>query len=156
MKKIISMTKAVGMTAFITAVTLKSVYFLHIVKENFSISNTLLTIGMMLMALSYFVSNFESNIGKIKMAFNLFFSIFLVGSIFIFIFLPGGKIMLFMILAILPILMILTLTNLNKQQTSIFKYEDLIWVVSILFVMICLVITWNLHLNSIISLNLNS
>lgn len=151
MKKSISLTKAVGMTAFIAAVILKSIYFLHFVKENFSISNTLLILGVMLMALSYFLSNIESNIGKIKMVYNLLFSIFLVGSIFLFIFLPGGNAMLLIILAIIPILIMSLLIPNIKKQSSIFKIEDLIWVVAILFVMFFFIITWNIHLNSIVS-----
>jgi hypothetical protein len=155
MKKIISITKAVGMTAFIAAVILKSVYFLHIIKENFSVANILLIIGIMLLALSYFVSNIESNVGKIKMAFNLLFSIFLIGSLFFLIIFPGGNAMLFIVISLIPILMLLLLANNNMQQTTTFTREDLLWVIAILFVMLFLIITWNIHLGSILSHKLN-
>lgn len=155
MKKIISMTKAVGMTAFIAAVILKSVYFLHFIKENFSAANILLIIGIMLLALSYFVSSIESNVGKIKMGFNLLFTIFLIGSLFFLIFFPGANVMLFIVISLIPILMLLLLANNNMQQTAIFTREDLLWVIAILFVMLFLTITWNIHLSSIIPQKMN-
>jgi len=149
MKKIISLTNAVGMTAFIAAVILKSIYFLNLISFTVLGSKFLLVIGLLLMSVSFFIKIIEPNTDTIKRIFNLLFSIFLIGNVFFQVFLPGANIMLSLVLVIIPSLITLLLINKKTVEFNSFSKNDLIWILVILFTIIFYLITWMIHLNSI-------
>jgi hypothetical protein len=155
MKKIVSIIKAIGMTAFMFAVILKSLFFLYVFKESIFGSNPLLVIGVMLLALSYFLSSFKSDEGRSKSAFNLLFCIFLIGSLFMLFFWQGSRLMLLIVISLIPILIFMLLPKKNSQISNPFTYEDLLWIIAILFGMTVYFITLILHLNTVIVQHIN-
>lgn len=150
MKKLFSISKIIGMTAFIIAVVLKSLYLLNILIETPIGANPMLVIGVMLLATTYLFASF----GKIKdifyFIFNQLFGIFLISSLFFFMHWPGGVIMLLLMLGLIPILLLFLIMTRKSDNESTITREDLLWVIAILFVMLFFQVTWILHFSKLI------
>lgn len=128
---------------------LKSLFFLGILKENFGFADLMLMAGNAGLGCIYITSSLYKK-SVLLIAFNYFIAIFLVGSLFFYQNYPGGKIMLYLSMGIIPLLILaLYFGEKSENENGITAYE-LLWLVAILFVLIFGLIARIIYLGSLI------
>ena len=149
---VVKWTKIIGLTTFILGVIIKSLYFYKILSEIPAGSNAILIIGLMTLASSFLI---KSNLIKlIYFKFlNISFSIFLIGSLFIFMHWPGGEIMLMITVFLIPILIFLIYFNNRNNQEIKSLTNDLFTIIVVLFVIVFFFISSVMHFNGMLQLN---
>jgi hypothetical protein len=145
---VVKWTKMIGLTFFVLGTLLKSLYFYKIVREIPVASNPILVIGCMILSMSFFLKVYVMK-NLYSRLLNMSFSIFLIGTLFIFMHLPGGNVMLTLTTILIPILILFIYLSSRNNQENENLMNDLLTIIVILFVLVFFLISWLMHYNSI-------
>lgn len=128
---------------------LKSLFFLGIFKENFGFENFMRIIGSLGLASTYIISSVNKK-GAFIIVLNYLIAIFLIGTLFFFMHYPGGKTMLYLSMGIIPLLILAISFGGKSENENGITVDELLWLVTILFVLIFGLIARVIYLDSLI------
>ncbi len=113
---------------------LKSLFLLGVIKDNFLIADLMLIAGNAGLSVTYIILSLNKK-GVFLIAFNYLIAIFLMGTLFFYQNFPGGKMILYLTMGIIPLLIFILLLRKKTEKDLLFTIEELLWVVAILFVL---------------------
>jgi len=145
---VVKWTRIVGLTLFIIGALVKSLYFYKII-SGVPLITELIAISCCILALSFiFNSYIKKNL--YSRLLNMSFSIFIIGTLFIFMHWPGGNVMLTLTTILIPILILFIYLSSRNNQENENLMNDLLTIIVILFVLVFFLIAWLMHYNSIL------
>lgn len=153
---ILKWTKMIGLRLFILGTLLKSLFLYKIVGETPMLTNLILVLGCMILSSTFFLNGYILK-NLYSRLLNFSFSIFLIGTLFIFMHWPGGNVMLTLTTILIPVLILFIYLNSRNNQENENLMNDLLTIIVILFVLVFFLISWLMHYNSILpTLNWNN
>lgn len=132
--KIIKYQKILFFSVFALGSLLKSLFLLGVIKDNSLFADLMLIAGNAGLAITYIASSLNRK-GVFILAFNYLIAIFLMGTLFFYQNYPGGKIILYLTMGIIPLLIFILLLRKKSETDLLITVEELLWLVAILFVL---------------------